>query len=416
MNASPLASRLHNINNPFAKQIKPSIAITEANTNEAIESDDITIKGNNKPTNSFTLKKTLPDLVTENHVDNPFTAHKPFVFKPLNKKEEERKENIETAKIAENTEDTDIAHIDTTGSIKPEENSSDVDNTVENSSEPAEMTIADTTTDTDTDTAITIDNSDKTLSAKNSSENCAAEEPVPAKKKRIRRTKQQIEADNAALAAANVVEATTDTIDTTDTDADNEIESIEAKATDSDTDAVISVSTDNVEITGNSTVSFNEASKAFDSFGDEDDWVKFYEDVIKTNADIKITTDINTSSLIGSVCQLSNLRDRIWQPMNYYKNELDSISSKEPEGFLERAKRMAVNPNATNDALRKKSATYACMNYKLKSGDIINLYDYIDKVRERYNFLRSVMDNIEFKKSCLMLAASALKMENSLTA
>ena len=102
--------------------------------------------------------------------------------------------------------------------------------------------------------------------------------------------------------------------------------------------------------------------------------------------------------------------------MNYYKNELDSISSKEPEGFLERAKRMTVDPNATNDALRKKAATYACMNYKLKSGDIINLYDYLDKVRERYNFLKSVIDNIEFKKSCLMLAASALKVESNLTA
>lgn len=408
MNDSKLASRLNNVNNPFTKKFnKPVVAATTESTTNTDNTAEETIR---KPIGTLTLKKKLPDPVAENHVENPFVVRKPLTLKPLHKTEENKApetitETADVATVTTESVESDIVTDNTENEItvsdaveKPVENDNE---SVENSSEVVEDI------DTEPEEATTDETETKV----------ADDAPAPIKKKRIRRTKQQIEADNAALAAAKTTtETTTDTIDSADTDADNEIESVNSKATGSDVESTASVSIDNVAITGNSTVGFNEAAKVFDSFGDEDEWIKFYEDVIKVNADIKITTDINTSSLIGAVCQLSNLRDRIWQPMNYYKNELDSISSKEPEGFLERAKRMTVDPNATNDALRKKAATYACMNYKLKSGDIINLYDYLDKVRERYNFLRSVMDNIEFKKSCLMLAASALKVESSLTA
>lgn len=408
MNDSKLASRLNNVNNPFTKKFnKPVVAATTESTTNTDNTAEETIR---KPIGTLTLKKKLPDPVAENHVENPFVVRKPLTLKPLHKTEENKApetitETADVATVTTESVESDIVTDNTENEItvsdaveKPVENDNE---SVENSSEVVEDI------DTEPDEATTDETETKV----------ADDAPAPIKKKRIRRTKQQIEADNAALAAAKTTtETTTDTIDSADTDADNEIESVNSKATGSNVESTASVSIDNVAITGNSTVGFNEAAKVFDSFGDEDEWIKFYEDVIKVNADIKITTDINTSSLIGAVCQLSNLRDRIWQPMNYYKNELDSISSKEPEGFLERAKRMTVDPNATNDALRKKAATYACMNYKLKSGDIINLYDYLDKVRERYNFLRSVMDNIEFKKSCLMLAASALKVESSLTA
>lgn len=408
MNDSKLASRLNNVNNPFTKKFnKPVVAATTESTTNTDNTAEETIR---KPIGTLTLKKKLPDPVAENHVENPFVVRKPLTLKPLHKTEENNApetitETADVTTVTTESVESDIVTDNTENEItvsdaveKPVENDNE---SVENSSEVVEDI------DTESDEATTDETETKV----------ADDAPAPIKKKRIRRTKQQIEADNAAIAAAKTTtETTTDTIDSADTDADNEIESVNSKATGSDVESTASVSIDNVAITGNSTVGFNEAAKVFDSFGDEDEWIKFYEDVIKVNADIKITTDINTSSLIGAVCQLSNLRDRIWQPMNYYKNELDSISSKEPEGFLERAKRMTVDPNATNDALRKKAATYACMNYKLKSGDIINLYDYLDKVRERYNFLRSVMDNIEFKKSCLMLAASALKVESSLTA
>lgn len=408
MNDSKLASRLNNVNNPFTKKFnKPVVAATTESTTNTDNTAEEIIR---KPIGTLTLKKKLPDPVAENHVENPFIVRKPLTLKPLHKTEENKEpetitETADVATVTTESVESDIVTDNTENEItvsdaveKPVENDNE---SVENSSEVVEDI------DTEPEEATTDETETKV----------ADDAPAPIKKKRIRRTKQQIEADNAALAAAKTTtETTTDTIDSADTDADNEIESVNSKATGSDVESTASVSIDNVAITGNSTVGFNEAAKVFDSFGDEDEWIKFYEDVIKVNADIKITTDINTSSLIGAVCQLSNLRDRIWQPMNYYKNELDSISSKEPEGFLERAKRMTVDPNATNDALRKKAATYACMNYKLKSGDIINLYDYLDKVRERYNFLRSVMDNIEFKKSCLMLAASALKVESSLTA
>lgn len=404
MNDSKLASRLNNVNNPFTKKFNKSVDIT------ASETITDTNNGTNKPGSGLTFKKKLPDPVAENHVDNPFVARKPLVLKPLHKATETiESDNIDsfeadTAPIIDST-DTNV----TTNDSEPVVDT--VDKSVENNDNTTESAIE---TDTENEDA-TAEPDESEVSTSETDNNKKTEDaPAPMKKKRIRRTKQQIEADNAAI-AAKAAEVET-IVDSTDTDADHEIESTETNTTDSDIETTATVDIENTTITGNSTISFNEASKAFDSFGDEDEWVQFYNDILKTNADIKITTDINTAALIGGVCQLSNLRDRIWQPMNYYKNELDSLSSKEPEGFLERAKRMTVNPSATNDALRKKSATYACMNYKLKNGNIINLYDYIDKVRERYNFLKSVMDNIEFKKGCLVLATSALKMENSLTA
>lgn len=209
----------------------------------------------------------------------------------------------------------------------------------------------------------------------------ATETPV---KKRRRRTKQQIEDSK---------------------DSEN------SKNTETNTEVI---NNESIQLTNNSTVDFATVCNEFSSFSNDNEWTEFVNDVELSYNDIKITPDITSASLIGITCQLANLRDKIWQPYQYYKNQYDKLSSKEPEGLIERTKRIYMDDTANNDMKRKKSATAACMNYTTKDGKIINLYDFLDEVRARYYFLNTIIANIEFKKSLLVTISSALKLENNL--
>lgn len=165
----------------------------------------------------------------------------------------------------------------------------------------------------------------------------------------------------------------------------------------------------------NSTVSFSKAIEEFSSVAVDENWLEFKKDIEKAYENISIPTDLNSASMLNIICQLSNLRNRIWNQYQYYKNQYDAISSKEPEGLIERIKRINVNEDAANESLRRRSGIIACINYKTKDGEIINLYDLFDEVRARYTFLNTIMNNIEFQKNLLITASSALKLENSLT-
>lgn len=161
-------------------------------------------------------------------------------------------------------------------------------------------------------------------------------------------------------------------------------------------------------------VSFEDAVKVIHSHFYDEKWLAFKENVEKKYNAIKIDNDVNTSTIINIITQLSSLRDTIWNEYQYYKTQYDALSSKEPEGLIEITKKMNVDANATNDLIRKRSGIIACINYKDPSGNNINLFELLDEVRARYNYLRAMMDNIEFKKNILITISSALKTESSL--
>lgn len=386
MNSSPLATS--KFTNPFMKRSTPAPTIVTADAEEVKDS-------------------SLPDPVAENPVANPFAKaasapKNPFVFKP---------------KIMTTTETVEDKKIDEPAVVSeaeaPVENivNNVVDNTVETVEKPVEnitnteevttepvSEIAETTTEatesTETENTDTTDNIEEAEKSSVVTENTTT-------KKRRRRTKQQIEEDNKAAALAKTTE--TDSIDETADELESEVEDV----------TVTPVKTNSV-ISNNSTIDFKTACSEFGSFCNDEEWSEFEQDVKTSYEDIKIAPDITTASLIGITCQLANLRDKIWNQHQYYKAQFDRLASKEPEGLIERTKRLCMDDAANNDMKRKKSSTAACMAYTTKDGHVINLYDFLDEVRARYYFLNAIMNNIEFKKNQLVTISSALKIENSL--
>ena len=358
MNASPLAAKF----NPFLKK-NITTAATTTSAQEAASKNEVEIKES--------LDKTLPDPVTENPVPNPFgkeATKNPFAHAHETKKEEV---NVEPADEAVTTEATP----------EPEPETETVTEAVietETTVEPEAVETADTIEET-TETEVEAETDTETTEA--------------APKKRRRRTKQQIEEDNKAAAAAATASVQTES---------------------SDVSAVENSVENPVNVVNNSTVDFKTACEEFGSYCNDEEWTAFADDVKTSYNDIKITPDITTASLIGITCQLSNLRDKIWQQHQYYKAQFDRLASKEPEGVIERTKRLYMDDAANNDMKRKKSSTVACMNYTTKDGNVINLYEFLDEIRARYYFLNAVMNNIEFKKNQLVTISSALKIENSL--
>ena len=339
-------------------------------------------------TNTTTEEKSAAEPIVEAQNEEPVNPFKkPLSFdkfrETINKEEKEPVENNENV-MTENEE------------VSVENNSTDVNNSVETeiveepgvNSETTEIVEqADEAVPAEPDTVETVDNTAEPEVEEKVEEPIVEETP---KKKRTRRTKAQIEAEATIGAKEN-----------------EKTESIAC-------DTVSPVVTEVIETRNNSTVTFTEAMNEFQSFAGDSEWMEYKADIEKTYESINIMPDINSAMLVGIINQLSNLRDRIWNQHQYYKNQYDQLSSKEPEGVIERIKRINVNESANNDMARKKSGIAACMNYKTDNGETINLYDLLDEVRARYYFLNAIMSNIEFKKNLLITISSALKIENSL--
>lgn len=343
--------------------------------------------------------------VAEEKPANPFA--KPLSFDKFrekmnsNSEPTEKKPTEETETVAE-VETTESANEDVSENTPEPENNAEINTessaevntetvtnesveTAENVSSEAELDTSEVVTNDETPIESVVDNIETTTTEDAAIANEEATEPAP-KKKRTRRSKAQVEADKLCP---------------------EENEKTEAIQCDE-------VATVVVEAKNNSTVSFSEALNEFASFSGDADWIEYKNDIEKAYEAIEITSDINSAMLVGIINQLSNLRDRIWNQHQYYKNQYDQLSSKEPEGVIERFKRINVNESANNDMARKKAGIAACMNYKTDNGETINLYDLLDEVRARYYFLNAIMSNIEFKKNLLITISSALKIENSL--
>lgn len=319
------------------------------------------------------IKKTIIPIVNNNESNEPDKVTKPNSTVNIEEMSTDNEECIKVTRLdseiatsidreSHNTDTIETNNIESESISQPTEEETEIEN--------ANETIS--TVDSAAETEIETENTDST-------ENETATE-TPVKKKR-RRTKQQIE----------------DSKDAENTETNTEVTNNEF-----------------IQLTNNSTVDFATVCNEFGSFGNDNEWTEFINDVELSYNDIKITPDITSASLIGITCQLANLRDKIWQPYQYYKNQYDKLSSKEPEGLIERTKRIYMDDTANNDMKRKKSATAACMNYTTKDGKVINLYDFLDEVRARYYFLNTIVANIEFKKSLLVTISSALKLENNL--
>lgn len=139
------------------------------------------------------------------------------------------------------------------------------------------------------------------------------------------------------------------------------------------------------------------------------EWEEFRTDIINRLNEIHITSDMTPAALKETISNLSGLRESIWVQYNDTKTAFEKLTAKEPEGLIERIKKL--NATGSNAEERKINSILAVMNYKDGAGRNINLFELLDETRERFNFLKSVMDSSQYKTNVLVTMLGSLKLE-----
>lgn len=174
----------------------------------------------------------------------------------------------------------------------------------------------------------------------------------------------------------------------------------------SDNDGVV---LDNAIIIPKTEVSFDEAIEAIKSGFVDEAWETFRTENVERINNIVISNDMTTTAIKSTLSELSLLKDSVWLTYNDVKTMYESLTAKEPEGLIERVKK--ISSKGSNPEERKLNATLAVMNYKDENGRKLNLYELLDEMRERYNFAKSLMDGIAYKNSVLITMLGSLKLE-----
>lgn len=132
-------------------------------------------------------------------------------------------------------------------------------------------------------------------------------------------------------------------------------------------------------------------------------WEEYKKSVRDDYTNIVIPSDANRMQLDDLLSQLSALKDRIQFAFNDIKTNYEILTAKD-DGLMDQVKRM--NSKGTNAEERKVNATKAVASY-----NGINLYELLEEMKCRYNFMKLIMDSIEFKKGVLLTMLSARKGE-----
>lgn len=157
---------------------------------------------------------------------------------------------------------------------------------------------------------------------------------------------------------------------------------------------------------------YAEAVEAVRSPFTDEKWESFKEEIINDMNSIQLTDDMNAGTLKVVSAELSILRDKIYYPLFEAKTDAERYAMKEPEGLIERVKRIN-STGGSNDIERRRNGILACVAYETSAGTV-NLYELMDEARSRYAFLRAIDESIKFKKDLLITMSSSLKLEKEL--
>ena len=143
-----------------------------------------------------------------------------------------------------------------------------------------------------------------------------------------------------------------------------------------------------------------------------EEWKRLEKEIQDELDSIEIQEDMNPGSLRVAISELDRLQSKIRHHHYQARDAYIRLSSKEPEGVIERVKRINLGTGG-NDMERRRAGTMACMYYNPDGevDSVVNLYDIMDEARSRYYFLESVQKTIEHKSKLLITMNGALKME-----
>lgn len=161
-------------------------------------------------------------------------------------------------------------------------------------------------------------------------------------------------------------------------------------------------------------MSYEEALEVLQPSFVDQEWNIYKTEIDERLGSIQIEDDMNPGTLKLTISELSELRQEVWFNYQKIKTLYETLGSKEPEGLIERVKKIAYNPNDRNDMERRRTGIKACLEYVAPNTDTpINLFEILDETRERYNFLKAVMESIRYKTNALITMNGALKLEHS---
>lgn len=137
-----------------------------------------------------------------------------------------------------------------------------------------------------------------------------------------------------------------------------------------------------------------------------DEFKKTVDDLLKKTA---FDEKINTSVLRILSAQLCQIYDMVAEPASEYNNFLQYLCDKDI-GLVKR--QMILNQSGSNADERKKNAIISIDKFKDENGKQLDLYSLSFEVRKRKEYLDSVMNRLQFKRSCLITYNSSLKQES----
>ena len=135
-------------------------------------------------------------------------------------------------------------------------------------------------------------------------------------------------------------------------------------------------------------------------------WDTMVQEIEEALDRIKIDEKINEGSIRVMLPILNNIYSRV-RPL---KGDIEEMSSYIKERI---SQQKLLNSTGSNAEERNRNAMLSCLNYKVKGQRAtINLYDsqFVNNLRK--SWVLNILDQIEFKRGCLLSYLSILKMEN----
>lgn len=160
-----------------------------------------------------------------------------------------------------------------------------------------------------------------------------------------------------------------------------------------------------------STLGFNDVCKTILHSFEDEEWIKYKNELIEECDSIEILSDMQEGALKKVVSNLARLRDRVWVTYMDTKVKFEQLSNKDTEGLIERVK--FSNYEGANDSSRKANAVQAVMCYSTPEGEVINLYEIYDTMKSRFYFLKGMMDTIGYKTNLCITVLGAIKSEKT---
>ena len=161
----------------------------------------------------------------------------------------------------------------------------------------------------------------------------------------------------------------------------------------------------NIEIT-RTEVDFATAIQDISSGFEDKVWEEQKAELIAKSADIMISPDMNSAGIQAVETALYQLRDSVWVAFADTKTLYESLTNKDT-GTIDRVRNL--NLRGANAEERKFNATMALIKHITPNGNRVNLLELLDETRSRYNFLKQLMETIDYKCGVCITMLGALK-------